>query len=73
MFHETLIIYKVHQILPDNFRFGQEYHHILFLRFFSKYTIRLGTRGHLFDVLQTNRDHQRNPKEIFNKRGGTNN
>ena len=58
--------------LTDTFRFGNECHRILLLRFFRKYTIRLGTREQLFNHLQTNEDHHEKHKEIRHKRCETN-
>ena len=40
--------------------------------FFLKYSIRLGTQGPIFQDLQTNKDHQENRKELFDKRSRTN-
>ena len=54
----------------DTFGYGLKGHWILSLNFSRKYTIRLGTRGHFYD-LETNQDQQQNRKEILNKPGGT--
>ena len=57
--------------LIHTYRCDNKRHRILFLRFFQKYTICLGSRGHLYNHLQSNGGHLANRKEILNKRCGT--